>query len=239
MLSTPSSRLRIDIVDGDARFARMIARTLETMQPLPRLAIWGSAGEYRRRPEETRRLYREILIFEAELPDGDGVDLLAELAGGFIPPRERPLALVLARQLEPSKMMHALQLGAAGYLVKSEMGNLCRHLAIIIDGGAVLSPTAARSAIGILRALPDAPSPGARLAVPPTESSIRAGGEPLTRREAEILQMIVRGFSASETAAALHISHHTVRVHVKHIYRKLRVTNRAQALLVARELGYF
>jgi DNA-binding NarL/FixJ family response regulator len=239
MVTVTSPRLRIDIVDGDERFARMIARTLETIQPPPRLAVWGSAGEYRRRQEETRRVYREILIFETELPDGNGVDLLVELAGDATPPRERPLALALTRQLEPSAMVRALQLGAAGYLLKSEMGNLCRHLTVIMDGGAVLSPTAARAAVEILRALPDAPSPGARLAGPPVRSSNRAGNDPLTRREAEILQMIVRGLSAPETAAALHISHHTVRVHVKHIYRKLRVTNRAQALGAARELGYF
>ncbi len=61
--------------------------------------------------------------------------------------------------------------------------------------------------------------------------------ERLTAREAEILSLIARGHSVAEVAAVAHLSAHTVTTHVKHIYGKLAVNNRVQAVNRARATG--
>jgi DNA-binding NarL/FixJ family response regulator len=64
-----------------------------------------------------------------------------------------------------------------------------------------------------------------------------ASVEKLTARETEILRLIASGKSIAETATALHLSPHTVNTHVKHIYGKLAVNNRVQAVNRARATG--
>jgi LuxR family maltose regulon positive regulatory protein len=61
--------------------------------------------------------------------------------------------------------------------------------------------------------------------------------EPLTERELEILQLIAQGYSNAEIAHRLVLTIGTVKLHAHHIYGKLAVTNRTQAVAKARELG--
>jgi ATP/maltotriose-dependent transcriptional regulator MalT len=59
----------------------------------------------------------------------------------------------------------------------------------------------------------------------------------LTNREKQILQLVAESLSNQQIAAQLYLSRHTVDSHVKHIYRKLEVTKRMQAVITARNLG--
>ena len=59
----------------------------------------------------------------------------------------------------------------------------------------------------------------------------------LTNREKQILQLVAEGLSNQQIATQLYVSRHTVDSHVKHIYRKLEVTKRMQAVSTARNLG--
>jgi DNA-binding NarL/FixJ family response regulator len=61
--------------------------------------------------------------------------------------------------------------------------------------------------------------------------------QPLSRRERDVLEHVVRGLSNPEVAAALHLSRHTVKQHTSVVYRKLGVRNRAEAASLARQLG--
>lgn len=69
----------------------------------------------------------------------------------------------------------------------------------------------------------------------PREEAVET--ERLSRRELDVLEQLVRGFSNPEVAAALHLSRHTVKQHTCAVYRKLAVRNRAEAAAKARELG--
>jgi LuxR family maltose regulon positive regulatory protein len=63
--------------------------------------------------------------------------------------------------------------------------------------------------------------------------------EPVSENELEVLQLLAAGLANQEIAHKLHISLDTVKVHRKHIYDKLEVSNRTRAMTRARELGYF
>ena len=73
---------------------------------------------------------------------------------------------------------------------------------------------------------PAAPEPTAATAVP----AIEPEGKKLSGRETEILQLIAKGVSNSEAATMLNLSKATIRTHLEHIYRKLEVTNRVEAV---------
>jgi DNA-binding NarL/FixJ family response regulator len=59
----------------------------------------------------------------------------------------------------------------------------------------------------------------------------------ITERERQVLQLLADGRSNKEIAAQLELSPHTVKTHVAHLFEKLRVTRRTEAILLARELG--
>lgn len=80
---------------------------------------------------------------------------------------------------------------------------------------------------------------GTRDALPfPLDAGARASRSPLTRRESEVLDLVARGFIYTEVAARLGVSITTVQTHVRGIYAKLDVTNKAEAIFEARSLGW-
>jgi DNA-binding NarL/FixJ family response regulator len=101
---------------------------------------------------------------------------------------------------------------------------------LVHEGGSPLSPAIARHLLK--RFAPPSSRPA-----PPRAAVAEVRVENLTRREAEILRLIADGHSVGETAGVLSLSPHTVSTHVKHIYGKLAVTSRVQAVNRARETG--
>ena len=85
---------------------------------------------------------------------------------------------------------------------------------------------------------PDISSLAGKFILRPSGFKFGAGedGE-LSAREREILSLVAKGFSVPEIGELLHISEHTVTTHVRHIYRKLEVTSRSQAIYEAVNLG--
>ena len=94
---------------------------------------------------------------------------------------------------------------------------LAKLVALTIERGAALDPAMASGV----------PSSGARLRVI----------EPLTQSERRVIRAMVETGDVAAAAAALHLSAHTVRYHLKRTYRKLGADNRADALRIAQEVG--
>jgi DNA-binding NarL/FixJ family response regulator len=114
--------------------------------------------------------------------------------------------------------------GASGYLLKGASGpKIVEAIKEVKGGGSVIQPSLARRLLKFFRA-PEAGTQGGGPA-------LEADGRPtLTNRETEILQLISKGLSNSEAAGALGLSRATVRTHLEHIYQKLDVTNRVEAV---------
>lgn len=169
----------------------------------------------------------DVLVIDLGLPDGDGTALIAELTATA----PATSALVITVFGDEHHVIRALEAGARGYLLKdATVEEFARAVRLVHEGGSPLSPMIAHHLLK-------------RFSPPQTRASLRPADmdrtpiEKLTARETEILRLIAAGKSIAETAAALRLSPHTVNTHVKHIYGKLAVNNRVQAVNRARATG--
>lgn len=119
---------------------------------------------------------------------------------------------------EDEKIFEALNAGASGYILKKTAPNkLLEAIRELYQGGAPMSSQIARKVVAAFQNRPIAGSSENNLAV-------------LSNREKEILELLSRGLMYKEIAAALFIGQETVRKHVYHVYEKLHVTNRVEAV---------
>ncbi len=119
---------------------------------------------------------------------------------------------------EDEKIFEALSAGANGYILKkTSPAKLLEGIKELIEGGAPMSSQIARKVVAAFQKKPSATSAGSALDV-------------LSKRENEILEMLSTGLLYKEIADKLTISSETVRKHVYHIYEKLHVSNRIEAV---------
>ena len=119
---------------------------------------------------------------------------------------------------EDEKIFEALSAGASGYILKkTSPAKLLEGIKELIEGGAPMSSQIARKVVDAFQNKPVATSIGSALDV-------------LSKRENEILQMLSTGMLYKEISDKLTISSETVRKHVYHIYEKLHVSNRVEAV---------
>src|SRR6185503_2745215 len=117
---------------------------------------------------------------------------------------------------EDEKIFEALSAGASGYILKKTApGKLLEAIRELYQGGAPMSSQIARKVVAAFQNKP---------------VSTGSGLEELTNREKEILEQLSKGLMYKEIAAELYLSAETVRKHVYHIYEKLHVTNRVEAV---------
>ena len=188
----------------------------------------------------------QLILVDLELPDGSGMELLRELATY---PATR---IVTTLYSDDEHLFPALQCGADGYLLKEDRFEvLVEELQKIVRGQPPLSPAIARRLLTHFRtgdgagfgnglahanhgqtnghAVSQLTSPSAPLA--PLDH------ERLTPRESEVLTYLSKGFTIKEIAALMGIKWFTVNDHIKSIYKKLNVSSRAEAAVLASKQG--
>lgn len=166
----------------------------------------------------------DLALVDLGLPDGSGIDYIAALrAAGAA-----TLCVVATVFDDDAHLFPALSAGAQGYVLKDlALEDLVELLRGIVDGQPPLSASIARR---LLR----------HFAVPAADAVRASGedeGEALTPRETDVLRLIGKGLTVQAAADALGLSRHTCAGYVKEIYRKLRVSSRAEATLAASRLG--
>jgi len=154
----------------------------------------------------------DIVIMDIQLPDESGIECTSKLK------RTLPSAEIMMFTVyeDHDQIFKALQAGASGYLLKSatpeEILNALRQ---IQKGGAPMSDEVARKVIESFH----------------KKAFTSAEDERLTRREEEVLQLLAEGQAAKEIASKLSISSGTVNNHLKHIYQKLHVRSKLEAVV--------
>lgn len=169
--------------------------------------------------EAIRRLPQlrpDAVLMDINLPGMSGIDCTRELKT-LLPDTQ---ILMVTAHNDTDLVFQALEVGASGYLLKRTTPPELRKAMIeVLGGGAPMSGEIARKVIETFRR---PQTPKAKLVE-------------LTQREHEILEQVSRGFSNKEIADRLGISFDTVRTHLRHIYEKLHVRCRAEA--VARHMA--
>jgi two-component system, NarL family, nitrate/nitrite response regulator NarL len=182
----------------------------------------------------------KLMLVDLELPDGNGLELLAEL--GQYPATK----VVTTLYSDDEHLFPALQCGADGYLLKEDRFEvLVEELRKIVLGQPPLSPAIARRLLTHFRhgTTADAPPPspgigtmgGQAKAPVPIEKPVDLPH--LTPREIEVLTYLSKGFTIKEIANLMGIKWFTVNDHIKSIYRKLNVSSRAEAAVLASKQG--
>lgn len=155
----------------------------------------------------------DVVLMDIHLPGIDGIACTRKIK------EQHPETLIMmCTVLEDSeKIFNALKAGANGYLLKRSAGQiLIQALKDLINGGAPMSSAIARKVVDSFK------ENGTK--------HVKAEAPPLTRRENEILDLVAKGYANKEIASRLSVSLHTIRTHIYHIYEKLHVRNRVEAL---------
>ena len=220
--------VRVLVVDDHMLFRRGLIALLVGDARFEVVAEAADAGEAQRRAAE---MQPDLILLDNHLPGVSGVDALAGLHQAA--PAARVLMLSVSE--DERDLAAALRGGARGYLLKtvdSEM--LASAIQRTMAGESVVSPEMTSKLVSAFRAMPPAE---ASVPVPPPV--VAAPADPihsLSPREQEILRHIARGASNKEIARALEIAETTVKIHVQHILRKLNLSSRVQAAVLASSL---
>ena len=163
----------------------------------------------------------EVVLSDVRLRGSSGLDLCRQLIERD-PGRK---VLLLSAYDDEQYLFQSLRAGAAGYLLKRVTGSeLVGHLQRVVDGEIVVDPTmAGRAAASAARLQRGEFWPGAHIG--------------LTHRESEVLGLAVAGLSNRAIAGRLGLGEETVKSHLRSIYRKLEVNDRAGAVAVALREG--
>ncbi len=207
MLTNPRHVLLVEDVADTRAWLAEVVRSV-----FPEVAV-HEAEHLERARELLSAQEFDLALIDIHLPDGNGIDLLEEITA-----RSPETYCVIATVFSDDEhLFDALRAGAQGYLLKDQSTEqLARHLRGIAEDQPPLSPLVARRVLQFF--------------CPPKRHE-------LTPRELDVLASIGRGLRLKEVAAELGISVHTVGDHVKSIYRKLEVSNRAEATLQAARRG--
>ena len=185
----------------------------------------------------------KLILVDLELPDGNGMELLTELA------RYPATKIVTTLYSDDDHLFPALQCGADGYLLKEDRFEvLVEELQKIVRGQPPLSPAIARRLLthfrpalagaGVADSNPAPLSTGfSSRPAAPTRSVAPPDHERLTPRESEVLTYLSKGFTIKEIASLMGIKWFTVNDHIKSIYKKLNVSSRAEAAVLASKQG--
>lgn len=198
----------VGIVEDNGTIRHVLERLVGDAPGMRCVCACASAEEAIR---EIPRHQPHVVLMDLHLPNRSGVECTARLKA-VLPALQ---VIVLTVYEDPETIFKALRAGACGYLLKrSKPNEILAAIEQVRQGGAPMTSEIARKVVAAFQQ--------------------PAAGDPLTamlsRREREILELLARGCANKEIAQQLSLSIETVRVHLRHIYDKLHVRSRTQAI---------
>jgi DNA-binding NarL/FixJ family response regulator len=205
--------MNVAVVD-DHDVVRLGLRTLLDAQD--DITVVGEAGTVADAVDLCARIKPELVLMDIRLPDGSGVDACRTIRAHDATVQ----VVMLTSYADPDLVVHAIEAGAAGYVLKQlDTDELLRAVRGVRDGGSVLDPAVTKHILQRVRA---------------SERERHAGAfKDLTAREIEILARVAEGLTNPEIADRLVLSEKTVRNHVSSILGKLGLGNRIEAATFA------
>jgi DNA-binding NarL/FixJ family response regulator len=213
---TPVLAMRVLVVDDHPLFRFGLCAALAERDDIE---VVGEAAGGQAAIAAAAALAPDVIVMDLHLPDLGGVDATRAITNAS--PDIGVLVLTMFDDSE--SVFNAMRAGARGYLLKgAEPDELVRAVHAVGRGEAIFGQSIAAQVLRYFNTLP---------------SSAAVSFPELTSREREVLSLIAAGRNNGEIALALSLSGKTVRNHVSVIFSKLRVADRAQAIVRAREAG--
>lgn len=211
-----SHRLSILIADDHPLFRKGMRALLD---PIPDFKVIGEAANGEEALRLAIDLKPDVILMDLQMPGGSGLAAIRAIRGS-----SPDLSILVVTLFDDDDSVYAaLRAGARGYVLKDARDDeMVRAIRAVGNREAIFSPRIASRLLGNFAA-----QPAASQGVFPM----------LTQRERELLLLIAQGLSNNEIAGRLVLSEKTVSNYVSTIYGKLQVTDRAQAIVKAREAG--
>ena len=208
-MKTYPIRIRVAIVEDNRPFRDSLVTVLSGSSRVRCVATCADGEQALREIPASKA---EVVLVDLQLPKMSGTECIRQLKAQH--PEQQ--FLVLTNFEDSDKIFGAIRAGASGYVTKREQyARMLEAIEEVRAGGAPMTPHIARRVLESLRESP----------------SEQEDCEILTRREEEILGLAKQGLRYREIAIALDVSCGTVRTHFNHIYQKLHVHSRAEALM--------
>jgi len=224
MMPTLPSKIRVALVEDDPGTRGRLAMAITSGAGMALLYCAETAADMLQWLTSNQP---DVLLVDLGLPDRSGLDVIRACV------RLAPQAEIMVVTLfgDEQNMIQAFEAGAKGYLLKDGTEeDLVTHVLSLHAGGSPMSPIIARQLLSRMTR----PTPDTRTA-PVANDELSA--EKLTARELEVLTLVARGYTYPELSKLLNVALSTIQTHVKNIYGKLAVHNKAEAVFEARLLG--
>ncbi|MEM8961015.1 MAG: response regulator transcription factor [Acidobacteriota bacterium] len=211
--------IRVLVVDDQNLFREGLITLLSVQDDIE---VAGEATDGHEAIEQTRILEPDVVLMDLRMPVLGGAAATREILASSKP----PAVLVLTTFDDDEDVFAALQAGAAGYLLKdSPSARLVDAIRTVARGEPFLQSSITAKVLDQLKRRAPA-------STPPTDV------EPLSEREREILTLLAEGLPNKAIGRKLHLAEGTVKNYVTAILGKLGVSDRTQAALKARDLGW-
>jgi two-component system, NarL family, nitrate/nitrite response regulator NarL len=210
------SPIRVVIADDHTIFRKGLRSVLEAEAEF---VVVGEGADGEEAVELCRVLQPHVLLLDLVMPGQSGMDALAELATSPTPVR----TILLTAGIEKAEIVKALQLGAAGVVLKSAPTELLfKSIRSVMAGQHWIGREAVSDLVQALRE---------QMAASPEKPARKRFG--LSAREVEITSAVVSGLSNREIARKLSLSEDTVKHHLTNIFDKMGASNRLELALFA------
>ena len=205
--------IAVSIVEDNSQVRSSLAKLIDSSPGYRCLSKHGSAEEALK---EIPALHPQVVLMDINLPGINGVECARQLKPQM--PGTQIIMLTVYQNTE--HIFNALAAGATGYMLKqTPPAELLAAIKDVNAGGSPMSSHIARKIVQSFQPLPSASNEAASL----------------SPREAEVLNLLAKGFLYKEIAEQMGVCYATVHTHIRHIYEKLHVRSRTEA--VAKHLG--
>jgi DNA-binding NarL/FixJ family response regulator len=220
-LELAATNIRVVIADDDASVRNDLRRLLETEADIEVVAVAHDGTDAL---EQCMQLAPDVVVLDVRMPNLDGISAAKMLRSSHeAKGTTAPAVLILTTFDLDEYVLGAIRAGAAGFLLKDQAPEqLADAIRTVARGDGILAPRATA------RLLEELTNP---TAVAPPAIQL------LTRREQEVLQLVVHGRNNTEIADELVVSLATVKTHVSNLLMKLELENRLQVVVWAYEKG--
>jgi DNA-binding NarL/FixJ family response regulator len=209
------------VVDDHTLFRDGLSAILTTVADIE---VVGEAGTGREAVAQVKALAPDVVLMDINMPDLNGIEATQQVLA-----IKSDTGVIMLTMLEDDdSLFAAMCAGARGYILKgADKAEVLKTIRAVADGEALFGPAIAGRLTAFFQNTGRAVH----------QNDVVSPFPDLTDREREVLDLIAQGENNQDIAQQLHISAKTVSNHISNIFNKLQVSDRAQAIVRARQAG--